>query len=324
MRFRWLVLVAAMAVCAGGARAQAKFLPESNNAALRYWAALVQMGDNTFADKATDEMLSAVWRGEAWDEAKYGPIVDGYAEAIQTMQRGTKLPESNWGLDYQVVQDLNVVQMMMKVRGLERLNTAQGIRELANGDGKAAVETWLAGIRFGQDVGRGGPVIFALVGSAILLDTLRGAARYVGPGKLADADREKLYVAVKAMPEDGFDWGMAWGVETAMGEEWLRGLQKADDPRAYYKRMGMRVPKGVPPSEQDIEKYSEFMLAAQGALREPPEKAKPVLEDMESRERKLSMVVQLQIGMLSPVSCNGTRAKVAVARAALLEALVAK
>jgi hypothetical protein len=54
-------------------------------------------------------------------------------------------------------------------------------------------------------------------------------------------------------------------------------LQKADDPRAYYKRMGMAVPKGVPPSEQDVEKYSEFMLAAQGALREPPEEAKPVL-----------------------------------------------
>jgi hypothetical protein len=26
-----------------------------------------------------------------------------------------------------------------------------------------------------------------------------------------------------------------------------------------------------------VEKYSEFMLAAQGALREPPEKAKPML-----------------------------------------------
>jgi hypothetical protein len=318
MRFQWLAIFAAMAVSAGSAEAQAKFLPESNNAALRYWAALVQMRDNPLGDEAKQKMWSAVWMGEGWDEAKDGPVLDAYAEAIQTMQRGTKLPECNWGLDFQLL-DQNVVEMSMRARGLEQLNTALGVRELAKGDSIAAAETWLAGIRFGQDVGRGGPVIFALIGSALLVDTLDAAARYVGPGKLAEAQREELYAAVKAMPEDGFDWGVAWGVEAAIGEESLRKLQKADDPGAYYKRMGMAVPKGVPPSEQDVEKYSEFMLAAQGALREPPEKAKPMLEDMESSERKLSQAVRLML--VSPVKCNETRAKVAAAREQLLQAL---
>jgi hypothetical protein len=303
------------------ARAQAKYLPESNNAALRYWAALVQMRDNPLVDEAKQKMLSAVVRGEGWDEAKYGPVVDAYQEAIETMQRGTKLPECNWGLDYRVGQ-LNSVEILMRSRGLEELNTAQGVRELAKGDGKAAVGTWLAGIRFAQDVGRGGPVIFALVGSALLLDTLEGAAKYAGPGNLAEAERAELYATVKAMPEDGFDWGVAWGVETAMGEESLRNLEKGDDARAYFKRMGMPVPKGVPPTPEDVAKYSEFMLAAQGALREPPEKANAVLEDMESRERKLSMVVQLMIA--NPVKCNVTRAKVVAAREGLMQALASR
>lgn len=99
-------------------------------------------------------------------------------------------------------------------------------------------------------------------------------------------------------------------------------LRTMDDPSVYYKGIGMRVPKGVPPSEQDVEKYSEFMLAAQGALREPPEKAKPLLEDLESRERKLSQVLQLHI--VGPVKCNETRGKVAEAREHLLQALSAK
>jgi hypothetical protein len=322
MKRHLLATILAVLASAGGARAQAKYLPESNNAALRYWAALVQMRDNPTGDEAKRKILSAVVRGEGWDEAKYGPVVDAYEDSIETMQRGTKLPECNWGLDYQVGQ-LNTVEMLMRSRGLEELNTAQGVRELARGDSKAAVETWLAGIRFAQDVGRGGPVIFALVGSALLLDTLEGAAKYAaGPGKLAEAEKEELYAAVKAMPEDGFDWGVAWGVETAMGEESLRKLENGDDARAYFKRLGMPVPKGVPPTLEDVAKYSEFMLAAQGALREPPEKAKAVLEDMESRERKLSMVVQLMI--VGPVKCNATRAKVAAAREGLIQALASR
>lgn len=322
MKFRILAPFLAIAVVTGSARAQAKYLPESNNAALRYLAALAEMRDNPLTEEATRNMLSAVMRGEtAWDEAKMGPVLDVYADSIQTMQRGTKLPDCNWGLDYQL-GNLNIVQMMMRSRGLEQLNTVEGVRLLAKGDGTAAVETWRAGIRFSQDWGRGGPVIHALVASAILMDELHAVANFAGPGKLPEAQREELYRAVKAMPEDGFDWGVSWGVETAMGEEWLGTLRTMDDPGAYFKRIGMPVPKGVPPSEQDMEKYSEFMLAAQGALREPPEKAKPLLEDLESRESKLSQVLQLRI--VGPVKCNEARGKLAEAREHLLQVLSAK
>jgi hypothetical protein len=322
MKFRILAPFLAIAMATGLARAQANYLPESNNAALRYWAALDEMRDNPYTEEATRNMLSAVMRGEtAWNEEEMGPVLDAYADSIQTMQRGTKLPDCNWGLDYQL-GNLNFTQMMMRSRRLEQLNTVEAVRQLAKGDSKSAVETWRAGIRFSQDLGRGGPVIHALVASAMLMDELHAVANYAGPGKLAEAQREELYVAVKAMPEDGFDWGVSWGVETAMGEEWLGQLRTMDDPSGYYKRIGIPVPKGVPPSEQDVEKYSEFMLAAQVALREPPEKAKPLLEDLESRERKLSQVLQLRI--VDPVKCNEARGKVAEAREHLLQVLSAK
>lgn len=322
MKFRILAPFLAIVVVTSSAHAQAKYLPESNNAALRYWAALDEMRDNPYTEEATHTLLSAVTKGEtAWNEDKMGPLLDVYANSIQTMQRGTKLPDCNWGLDYQL-GNLNLAQMMMRSRALEELNTVEGVRQLAKGASKAAVETWKAGIRFSQDLGRGGPVIHALIASAMLIDELRAVANYAGPGKLPEAQREELYAAVKAMPEDGFDWGVSWGVETAMGEEWLRKLRIMDDPSAYYKRIGMPVPKGVPPSEQDVEKYSEFMLAAQGGLREPPKKAKPLLEDLESRESKLSEVVQLRV--VDPVKCNESRGKVAEAREHLLQALSAK
>jgi hypothetical protein len=322
MKFRFLAPFLAIAVVAGSARAQAKYLPESNNAALRYWAALVEMRNDPYTEEATQNMLSAVMRGETpWKEEKMGPALDVYADAIQTMQRGTKLPDCNWGLDYQL-GNLDITEMLMRSRALEELNTVEGVRELANGDSKAAVETWVAGIRFSQDVGRGGPVIHAMVASALLMDELRAMANHAGPGKLQQAQREELYTAVKAMPEDGFDWGVAWGLETAMGEEWLGRLRTMDDPDAYYKRIGVPVPKGVPPSEQDMEKYSKFMLAAQAALREPPEKARPLLEDLESTERQLSQALQLKI--VGPEKCNETRGKVAEAREHLLQVLSAK
>src|ERR1700751_1745971 len=128
MKRHLFATILAVLASAGGARAQARYLPESNNAALRYWAALVQMRDNPLGDEAKQKMLSALLRGQVWDEVKEGPVLDAYAEAIQTMQRGTKLPECNWGLDFQL-EDQNVVEMSMRARSLEQLNTALGIRE---------------------------------------------------------------------------------------------------------------------------------------------------------------------------------------------------
>jgi hypothetical protein len=264
-------------------------------------------------------LLWATARGEIpWDENKLGPILDANADALQAMQRGAQLPECNWGLDYRLGVS-TPVQMVMRARGLELLNTVEGIRELAKGNGEAAVNTWHSGIRFSQDVGRGGPVILALVASAMLTDTLQAITAQAKQGKLQPAQKKALYEAIKQLPDDGFDWGISWGVEYAIGNQFLEGLRKASDPRAVYKQLRVAPPKGLPPAQQDVDRYGEYMLAAQGALREHPDIATSLLNDLEPRERSLREVAQWLIP--SPSGCNRARIRVHSDRDELLQAL---
>lgn len=317
LTFRLLITIVGALAATGGARAQSNFPPDSDNAALRYWRALTEMRNNPIIDE--EPLFSATLSGKIpWDENKLGPILDANADAVQAMQRGAKLPECNWGLDYRLGVS-TPGQTVMRARGLERLNTVEGIRELGQGKGETAVNTWLSGIRFSQDVGRGGPVILALVASAMLDDIYEAITTQAKQGKLQQAQKKALYDAIKQLPDDGFDWGISWGVEYAIGNQFLEGLQKASDPRAVYKQYGIHAPKGLPPSQQDIDRYGEYMLAAQGALREHADNATPLLNDLESQERRLREVVRLLIP--SPSRCNRARIKVHSDRDELLQAL---
>jgi hypothetical protein len=319
LKFRLLVTIICALAATGRARAQAKFLPDSDNAALRYWAALAGTRDIIDVDETTQNLLSATIKGETpWDENKLGPILGKNADAIQAMQRGAKLPECNWGIDYRLGVS-TPVPMVMRARALEHLNTLEGIRELAKGNGEAAVNTWLSGIRFSQEVGRGGPVILAMVASAMLIDTFQAITAQAKQGKLQPAQKKALYEAMRPLPDDGFDWGISWGVEYAIGNQFLEGLRKASDPRAFYKQWNIPVPEGLPPSQPDIDRYGEFMLAAQGALRQYPDAATPLLNDLESREPSLREFVQWLIPSLS--GCNRTRIRVLSDRNELLQTL---
>ena len=98
-RIGWLMLVCSLLI------ARTDFAPaqapprQAQNAALRYWMAFALMQD-PHADKATTDLLESAAAGKAsWDEARLGPILDVNREAIQTMQRGTELPDCDWGLD---------------------------------------------------------------------------------------------------------------------------------------------------------------------------------------------------------------------------------
>src|SRR6266851_2659720 len=113
----------------------------------------------------------------------------------------------------------------MRARRLAQLNGFEGIREMAHGDSQAAVNTWLAGLKFGQDLSRSGPVIVALVARAVVLDNLQPLRNSARQGQLNEEEKKELSAFVKAMPEDGFDWGVAWGVEYAIGERSLQQLR---------------------------------------------------------------------------------------------------
>ena len=82
------------------AQAQTKRV-ETRNAALRYWLAFAEMQDQP-GDKNLAQLLDKTAAGEAaWDETNLGPILDKNEAAILALQRASKLPDCDWGLEYE-------------------------------------------------------------------------------------------------------------------------------------------------------------------------------------------------------------------------------
>jgi len=323
MRFRILAIILVLVAGAGRMRAGEKYPPETKNAALRYWMAFAEMQDSS-ADQATQELLEKTVTGKAaWDEAKLAPILDANSDAIQMMQRAAKLPDCDWGLEYSRGPRASIAYAP-RARALARLNTLEGMRQMAKGDSQSAVNTWLAGIRFSQDLAHGGPLIFALMAKSALLPDLRALGDAARNGQMSETQKEQVFTVVKALPEDGLDWGSAWGIESTTVEQLLHELQTAPDPSAAYTAiMGDPAPKqGLPPTSQDVQEYREYMLAVQAALREPPMKAKTRLDDLQRRKDSLGEVEQNAIP--NPQKSNAARIEIMTARAELMQALAAK
>jgi len=305
MKFRLLATIMAVLASAHTAQAQAMFPPETDNSALRYWFALAEVREPP-DDDATRNLFGETVAGRvAWDEKKLGPILDSNRDALLTMQRATKLPVCNWGFDYRNGAVFGP-RFGMRVVLLSHLNKLQGMREMAHGDSRTAVDTWLAGVHFGQDVSRGGPVIAAMIAHAIILDNLNPLRDSAQQGKLNEEQKTELSVVVKAMPEDGFDWGAAWGVEFAIGDQFLQKSRTTDKPE----------------SDAKIRAYEEYMLAAQALLREPPAEAKTRVDDLESKIQRLGKAEQNLIPSVRMT--NEARIRLATVHQELMQALSTK
>ena len=106
------------------------------------------------------------------------------------------------------------------------------------------------------------------------------------------------------MPEDGFDWAAAWGVEFAIGDQHLQDLRKTQRPEG----------------DDKIRTYEECMLAAQAVLRRPPAEARLKVDDLES-----SHLAQVErISFLSARQSNDARLRISTMREELLRALASK
>jgi hypothetical protein len=305
MKLRLLATIMAVLASAHIARAQAMFPPETDNAALRYWYALAEVREPP-DDDATQHLFGETVAGRAaWDEKKLGPTLDSNRDALRSMQRATKLPVCSWGFDYRNGAAFRP-WFGMRAALLSHLNKLQGIREMAHGDSRTAVDTWLAGVHFGQDVSRGGPVIAALIAHAIILENLDPLSDSARQEKLNEEQKTELSVVVKTMPEDGFDWGAAWGVEFAIGDQFLQKSRTADKPE----------------SDDKIRAYEEYMLAAQAALREPPAEPMSRIAALESKLRGLGQVEQNLIPNIRVT--NEARIRLATAHRELMQALSTK
>ena len=83
--------------------------------------------------------------------------------------------------------------------------------------------------------------------------------------------------------------------------------------------MGMPAPKGLPPTQLDMDRYGEYMLAAQAALREPIGQARTRAHDLESKKHRLAEPEQLEATDFT--QSNDARVRVATLREELMRAL---
>jgi hypothetical protein len=319
------MFVASVLVLMGAyvARPQAKYPPETRNAALRYWMAFAEMQDPP-TDKETQDLLEKTVSGEAaWDEKKLGLILDANGAAIRMMQRATKLPDCDWGLEYDRGPRASIAYAP-RARVLARLNTLDGMREMANGNSQAAVDAWLAGIRFSEHLADGGSLIFALIAKSALLPDLRVLTTEAKRGRLSDSQKRQISVPLKEMREDGLDWGAAWGLEELGGEQFLAELRSAKNPGTTYEMlMGEHMPSGAnAPSSEDVRNYHEYMRAVQAALKLPPDATTMQISALDTEKRALPEIVQRIVPHAQKE--NDARTEIFSARKELLETLSAK
>jgi hypothetical protein len=203
---KYLLTTGLIAVCLLASRADAQ--APSTNAALRYWMAFAVMHDPP-AGQATAELLDRVAAGTAaWDEGKFGKLLDDNREALEMMQRATKLPSCDWGLEYELGSSTPIAHLA-KARALGRLNGISGTRLASRGQWAQAVDVWLAGVRFSQHVAHDGTLIALLSARLSLSPSLKSLARAAAQPSVDAALRRRIADAVRAIPEAGFDWADA-------------------------------------------------------------------------------------------------------------------
>jgi hypothetical protein len=290
---------------------------------LRYWMAFAEMQDPS-ADKTTQDLLEKTSVGQAtWDEAKLGRILDANGEALRTMQRATTLPDCDWGLEYRRGPRAPIAYLA-RARVMARLNTLQATREIAAGDSRAALERWLAGIRFATHLANGGTLISTLTAKNTLLPNLRMLTLEARQGRLKDAQAKQAVASVSGLRQDGFDWAAAWEMEEVSIEAFFDEVKRSKIPKATYEAsMGEAMPEGAGlPSPKDLSVFREYMAGVKAALKLPPDAAKERLVTLEPQRRAFNKLL-LQTTP-APQKVNESRSEILAAHKALLEALGAK
>lgn len=316
-RTKWIVVAASLLFGTPLTSAQAKRPIETHNAALRYWMAFAELQDPP-TDRATAELLEKTAAGEAaWDEAKLGPILDKNQDAILMMQRATKLPECDWGLEYDRGPVASIAYVP-RARVLARLNTLDGMRLAASGKTQEAIDTWLTGIRFSQHLARGGSLIFLLVAKTVLLSNFHALIQAAKGGTWSNLERKQVEDAIRVLPETSFDWSEALWYEQNSVDIGAKKMAQAENPRAYYEEITGRPAPGlsVVPTPTDAAAFHNLIVAAESALRLPPQQVEDRLRALQESVKTLHPFYRDTTPSFTKI--NNARAEVQAAREILL------
>ncbi len=319
MRTRWSTVAALLLVYVTTASAQVKVPAPPKNAALLYWQAFAQMEDYP-TDQATSHLMEQIIAGNAaWDENKLGHFLDSNKDALQTMQRGSKLATCDWGLEYSVglSDQFPVPFWRNSARALARLNTLQGIRLLAKGDTEAAISTWLAGIRFSQHLAVGGTLIFKYVGMSALESNLNAITKVGETNRLSAPQKNQIAAILGSLPRAGFDWSEALGLEEVLLETGVEQMRQCSDmAKCYQEIMGEAMPEHFAlPDSNDIAACRKLYREAENDLRLPPDQAEEKLRELQERVKQLHPFFQRATPSFLRINETRTKAQAELRRA---------
>ncbi len=195
------------AVLAVGAAFAQKPAPLAQNAALRYWAAFSELQDAAISDQDAKDLNAALDTMGPLDFSKFKDLIQKNTPALETMARGTSLPNCDWGLDYSLGEE-TPVEYARKALMLGRLNLLYVIQQYHSGNRDGAIRSLAAGVRFAHDVGNGGSLFATLVAKDLLMLHLMAVGDGVKMGQLSAQQLSQLQNAVAALG-DGLDWPAA-------------------------------------------------------------------------------------------------------------------
>src|SRR5258708_33293905 len=110
------------------------------------------------ADMETRKLIDKTLAGKtAWSETTLGSTLDANAEAIQTMQRGAKLPECDWELDDSQESSAQFT-LFLRAHAVAGFDTLPPMRRMAKGDSQGGGHTWPAGSHCSPGRGSRGPL----------------------------------------------------------------------------------------------------------------------------------------------------------------------
>jgi hypothetical protein len=277
-----MILIALLS--AGSALAQQN-ASLKENAALRYWSAFSEVQDSGITDQQAKE-LNAILDGTApYDDSKYKELLEKNKLALEIMARATTFPTCDWGLDYELRDDIPV-DYARKALALGRLNVLYAFHLFLEGNKDGGVRALAAGLRFSHDVANGGSLFATVIAKDLLVTHLRAVSDALHLEQLSARQRTRLQQAVTGLASHGVDWQSA--IKQEMGvlnkPPWQDSVSLVRVTQAYL--ASVSDPSQLPKLEQ-------LLATVPQPLRDVIPNPKQVLEQKQELDQKLTQTRSL-------------------------------
>lgn len=277
---RLVLLSALLATLAITSTVEAQKVKLGDNAALRYWSAFSQMQDVSITNDDAKQLTSTIDGTIPYSDSRYKDLVEKNKSALDTMARGTALPNCDWGLEYQLGTE-TPVEYVRKALTLGRLNVLYALHLIASGDKDGAVRVLTVGLQFSRDVANDGTVFATVAAKSLLTVHLRAIDVVAREGKLSVKQRASLQQAVAKLGRDGLDW------QSAIRRE-LSGLHGPASP------VSPDIERLIPDYVEAVSNLSMLPRLRQSITNMPPQFQEMIPNPKRVLEEKEELANQLQ------------------------------